>query len=131
MAKVVCDTDVLIDYFDESKPRHLDTVRELEENIKLDNVLISAVTKMELILGAANKRELNAINKKLSRFSILLFNQEITSLSINILQTYRLSHGLAIPDCLIAASTIQSGLQLFTYNIKDFKFIPKLELYQH
>jgi predicted nucleic acid-binding protein len=50
MAKVVCDTDVLIDYFDESKPRHLDTVRELEENISLDNVLISAVTKMELII---------------------------------------------------------------------------------
>jgi hypothetical protein len=108
----------------------LDTVRELEENISLDNVLISAVTKMELILGATNKRELNAINKKLSRFSILLFNQEVTSLSINILQTYRLSHGLAIPDCLIAASTIQSGFQLFTYNIKDFKFIPKLGLYQ-
>ncbi len=106
MAKVICDTDVMIDYFDESKPRHADTVRELEENISLDNVLISAVTKMELILGATNKRELNVINKKLSRFSILLINQEITSLSISLLQAYRLSHGLAIPDCLIAASTI-------------------------
>jgi hypothetical protein len=40
MAKVICDTDVMIDYFDKSKPCHADTVKELEGNISLDNVLM-------------------------------------------------------------------------------------------
>lgn len=40
-----------------------------------------------------------------------------------------LSHGLAIPDALIAATSLETGLRLFTYNVRDFKFIKGLNLY--
>ncbi len=46
------------------------------------------------------------------------------------MQSYRLSHGLALADAMIAATAIQTELELFTYNTRDFKFITKLGLYQ-
>lgn len=127
--KIICDTDVLIDYFDVSQKRHLETKFILEQNIGFSNILISSITKMELILGATNKADLNATSKKLNRFSVLLINEAINLRAIDLVQTYRLSHGLALADAMIAATAIQTELELFTYNTKDFKFISKLTLY--
>ncbi|MDR6782717.1 putative nucleic acid-binding protein [Pedobacter africanus] len=58
--KIICDTDVLIDYFDASQKRHSETKIILDQNIGLSNILISSITKMELILGATNKADLTA-----------------------------------------------------------------------
>lgn len=51
---IICDTDVLIDFFDTTKPRHQNTKNIIENQISLENIVISAITKMELLLGAAN-----------------------------------------------------------------------------
>lgn len=45
--KVICDTDVLIEFFDEKKARHSQTVSSLKK-IGIENILISAISKMEL-----------------------------------------------------------------------------------
>lgn len=127
--KIICDTDVLIDYFDATKKRHQETKLILELNIGFSNILISSITKMELLLGATNKADLNIISKKLHRFSVILINESINLRAIDLVQTYRLSHGLALADSIIAATAIQTELGLFTYNTKDFKFISKLSLY--
>jgi len=129
--KVICDTDVLIDYFDVSQKRHQKTKLILEQNIGFQNILISSITKMELILGATNKADLHTISKNLNRFSVLLINESINLRAIDLVQSYRLSHGLALADAMIAATAIQTELQLFTYNTKDFKFISKLSLYAY
>ncbi len=42
---------------------------------------------------------------------------------------FKLSHNLTIPDAIIGAMSIVSDLPLFTYNKKDFKFMPGIELY--
>jgi predicted nucleic acid-binding protein len=84
---------------------------------------------MELLSGATNKLDLNVINKKLSRFSIVLINERINLTAINLMQDFKLSHGLAIADSLIAATAIETELKLFTYNLKDFRFINDLALY--
>lgn len=34
-----------------------------------------------------------------------------------------------IPDALIAATALRHALPLFTLNVKDFRFIPGLQLY--
>jgi len=127
--KVICDTDVLIDYFDNNKVRHLKTKRLVEDEIGIDNVTMSAISKMELIAGAANKIELRLLNKNLYRLNILLINPEISSIALGLIENYKLSHGLNIPDALIAATAIYTNLNLFTYNIKDYKFINGLVLY--
>ncbi|TBO38863.1 type II toxin-antitoxin system VapC family toxin [Pedobacter kyonggii] len=127
--KIICDTDVSIDYFDKNKSRNVSTITLLETDIGLDNVIISSITKMELLSGATNKLDLNIINKKLSRFSIVLINERINLTAINLMQNFKLSHGLPIPDSLIAATAIETELKLFTYNLKDFRFISDLTLY--
>jgi len=126
---VICDTDVLIDYFDAGQLRHNDTKNIIEERISLNLVAISAITKMELLIGASNKTELNQIDKLTKRLGLLLINDEITRKALELIKTYRLSHGLAIPDAIIAATAIISELELFTYNQRDFKFISGLKLF--
>lgn len=125
--KIICDTDVMIDYWDKTKPRHTTTKSTLNESIELDNVVLSAVTKMELMLGATNKTDMARITKKLSRFNIALINNDITLQAFDLLQNYWLSHGLLLPDSIIAATALIADLKLFTYNIKDFKFISTIE----
>ena len=84
---------------------------------------------MELINGAGNKNELDRINRNTHQFKIALIDDVITQLAIQLLQNYRLSHGLALPDAIIASTAITLELELFTYNIKDYKFIDGLALY--
>jgi len=129
--KIICDTDVLIDFFDHQQPRHQQTKNIIEMEIGMENVLISSVTRMELLTGAANKTELNAIQKNLARFGTILITPEIDLKALELLVKYKLSHGLAFPDALIAATAQETGLKLFTYNLKDFRFIANLNLLQH
>ena len=128
--KIICDSDVMIDYFDLKSLRHTITKIKLEEEIGLENIMLSAISKLKLIAGATTKSDLLTIIKKLKRFSVILFFPTITSLSFELLETYKLSHGLALPDCLIAATVLKTDLEFFTYNTKDFKFIPKLRLHK-
>ena len=127
---IICDTDVMIDYWDERKARHATTKKILEEESGLDNVVLSAITKMELMSGATNKTNLNKINKKLHRYNIALINNDITLTGIELLSKYSLSHKLALADSLIASTAIVTKLRLFTYNVKDFKFISSLKLFK-
>ncbi|HEY4323167.1 MAG TPA: PIN domain-containing protein [Mucilaginibacter sp.] len=128
--KIICDTDVLIDLFDQAQSRDADTHIILEQKIGFENILISSVTKMELLLGAKSKADLLTIQKKLNRFSIVLINPSINLKAINLIESYRLSHGLALADALIAAIAIETEVKLFTYNTRDFKFITHLTLYK-
>jgi predicted nucleic acid-binding protein len=127
---VVCDTDVIIDYWNKNSKRHSATKTILENSIGVSDIILSAVTVMELINGAGNKNELDRINRDVHQFKIALIDNSITQSAIELLQDYRLSHGLAIPDALIATTAINLKSELFTYNTKDYKFIDDLSLYK-
>ena len=128
--KIICDTDVMIDYWDEAQARHIPTKKILENNIGLSNIVLSAITKMELLMGASNKSDQSKINKKLERFNIALINNDVTLRALELIQSYKLSHGLSIPDSLIASTALITDLELFTYNTKDFKFISGLRIFK-
>jgi len=119
----------MIDYWNRNNSRHSYTKEILENYIGLNNIVLSAITKMELILGAQNKNELVAINNNADKFNIASIDNNITNLAITFLQDYKLSHGLALPDAFIAATAQISGWELFTYNVKDYKFIKGLTLF--
>ena len=127
--KIICDTDVMIDYWDSNNPRYSITKTTLENSIELDHVMLSAITKMELMLGAISKNDMAKISKKLNRFDIVLINYAITIQSFDLIEKYRLSHGLSLPDSIIASTALIADLELFTYNTKDFKFVSGLKLF--
>jgi predicted nucleic acid-binding protein len=120
----------MIDYWDSRSPRHAQTKKLIDEHIQLSNIWLSAITSMELLVGAANKEALSIITKRVKRFNTFFLTKEITITSLSLLQEYRLRYGLAIPDSLIAATAIETNLELFTYNTKDFTFIDGLQLYK-
>jgi tRNA(fMet)-specific endonuclease VapC len=47
----------------------------------------------------------------------------------DLIERYAKSHSLQIPDALIAATSINHDLQLYTCNVKDFIFIEKIRLW--
>ncbi|MCU7693047.1 PIN domain-containing protein [Haoranjiania flava] len=112
MAKkfVISDTDVLIDCCDTASKRHAVIKTTLEKTTGLDNVIISAITKMLLLAGATNKSDEAKTNKQLLRQNTAFFNNEITLKAIERFKVYRLSHGLSIPDCMIAATCAVTGV---------------------
>lgn len=56
-------------------------------------------------------------------------HNEIANLSSQLIDVFSLSHNLEIPDGIIASTALIYDLPLFIHNVKDFKYIPKLKLY--
>jgi predicted nucleic acid-binding protein len=57
--------------------------------------------------------------------------KELILCDTNIFIAWFRGHGLLIPDAIIAATAISFNLKLFTYNTKDFIFIPGIRLYEY
>ncbi len=121
--KILCDTDVIIEYL-----KGNEETKEIFERLNKEEIGLSAITLMELYYGALNKRELNKIKKTLSTFNLFLITEEITEIAIKLIEQYSKSHGLKIPDALIASTAICYDIELWTYNVKDFRFIKNLKL---
>ena len=93
------------------------------------NVLIPSVSIMELYQGMENKKELKAMQAKIAHYNVLHFNEHVSEKAIELIHTFRLSHNLQIPDAIIGAMSVIYKIPLFTYNRKDFKFIPAIQLF--
>ena len=120
---VLCDTNILINLFN----GNAETLASLN-NIGLDNIAISDITVMELYQGMGNKAELLQMKKKLKFYDSIQKDIQTSVLATELIEKFRLSHSLQIPDAIIGATAIIHQIPLFTYNIKDFNFMPDLQL---
>jgi predicted nucleic acid-binding protein len=59
---------------------------------------------------------------------VLKLSDQISDKEIDLLLQYRLSHGLAIPDALIAATAITFNQSFISKNQRDYRFISGLRL---
>lgn len=119
----LCDTNVFIYAFNGRK----DTIDKLTE-IGLTNIVLSSVCVMELYRGMSNAVELAQLKKKIKYFDVWEINNDVSKLATKLIENYRLSHGLQIPDAFIGATAIVHQTPLFTYNIKDFHFMPGIKI---
>jgi predicted nucleic acid-binding protein len=122
---ILCDTNILIAWLKGDK----ETIKILQ-TIGLENLLIPSISFMELIQGTRNKNELLKLKQKIKNYNIIHFNDVTSKLAITLVENFFLSHGLLIPDAIIAATAITFNYKLFTFNLKDFKFLPGIQLYQ-
>ncbi len=124
MVELLFDTDILIDV-----GRGIaNAVEFLNHTLTALSVGVSCVTQMELLVGARDKAEQRQIGRFLNQFEIVPINTVISTTTVGLIETYRLSHGLAIPDGLIAATALHLNVPLLTKNVRDFKFIKGLQL---
>jgi hypothetical protein len=98
----IVDTDILIDFALQIS-KAIDCLDGLEQNSVL---AVSVITQMELFVGCRNKIELGNTKRFLQRLQVLKLSDQFSDKAIGLLLQYRLSHGLAIPDALIAATAI-------------------------
>jgi len=118
----VLDTNVLIEILKNNQQ----TIKQVES--LSPPLFVSVISAMELIYGALNNKELKKLQQFLSLFTIIQLNEKVSQQAFALIAKYAKSHTLDIPDALIAASCLENNKILFTYNRKDFCFIPKLTL---
>ncbi len=118
----VLDTNVLIEILKNNQQ----TIKQVES--LPPPLFVSIISAMELIYGALNNKELKKLQQFLSLFTIIQLNEKVSLQAFSLIVKYGKSHTLDIPDALIAASCLENNKILFTYNRKDFRFIPNLTL---
>lgn len=100
------------------------SVRNFVENL---DAVVDATIYIECIQGSKSNHEKRIIKKYLDNFPLLPITPEASMLAIELIDSYSNSHGLLLPDALIAASALENDLTVLTYNINDFKFIQDLK----
>jgi len=123
---VLCDTDVIIEYFNNNRE-----LIELLESLGVENLVITPITRAEIQQGARNRLHLSRINKELDKFPVLDIDSSISIKFAELFERYILSNKCSIPDMLNAASAICYSIQFVTMNMKDFRYISGLHLIVH
>ena len=121
---ILCDTNIFIEIY----RGNIDVIR-IFKTIEQQNVAISDVSCAELLFGARNKKELQVIRKDINKLTVLSIQTDISVLAVQLVERYALSHKLALPDALIAATAIYHEIELYTLNIKDFRFLESVKLF--
>ena len=116
----IVDTDILVDAL-RKVTKAITFLRGAERYLT-----VTAITQMELIQGCRNMAELRRVEQFLRRFAARGLSDPIGRIGVSLMRRYRLSHGLLLPDALIAATALEHGVTLYTKNVRHFRMIPAL-----
>jgi hypothetical protein len=85
---------------------------------------------LELYQGAQGARELRTIERFLTvNFpTVLPISTTASRLAVDLVRRYSLSHGLSLPDALIAAIVLSAKATLVSGNHRDFVYIRGLQV---
>jgi len=105
----------------------------LKASVRIDGAAslhLSAVSYMELLKGARDKREQKAIQGFLRDlgFEQLPVTSAICHRAVIYVEEFALSSGLELADALIAATACEHGIELCTANDKHYHIITDLNL---
>ena len=78
---------------------------------KGQNIAISVMSSMELVIGCRNKREFNKTSKFLADFIVIDISIPISKRAYQLMLQFNMSHGLIIPDAFIAATALEENLE--------------------
>lgn len=123
MSGTLLDTTVLIDL----SRGNLDAAEFIDTATNSQTPLfVSVISAMELIVGCRNKGEIAKAQKLIARFTLLHLSPADTAKAFDLIVTYSKSHGLMIPDALIAATALTHNLELATDNDRHFTMLSSL-----
>jgi predicted nucleic acid-binding protein len=116
------DTDVLIDVA-KGHPAAVDYVNGLQAPWS-----VSAITAMELLVGARDQRDVEKIDELLMTFPAVPLSSAIGTTAYHLLKQFSRADGLRVFDAIIAATAIEDSRTLVTRNRKHFRMISDLSL---
>lgn len=118
MSTYLVDTTVLVDV-----QRHR---LEAAQFLKNNDIVVSYVTSLEMLVGVKNREDMLKTNKLLMGLAIHSGNEKISEKAIEIIKKYRLKIGIGIYDAILAATAIELKMILITDNLKHFRQIEGL-----
>jgi predicted nucleic acid-binding protein len=121
LVSVLLDTSILIDYI-----RRVPTAVAWLGSLPAAPC-ISVISVLELHVGARSQqeeKEIEVICAPLRRLPII---EEIAKSGGSFMRHFGKSHGIDVPDAIIAATAEHHGLKLATLNVKHFPMFPKLK----
>lgn len=122
---ILVDTDVWVDCL-----RGLPAATEWLRGHSNEKFAIPGVVAMELLLGSRDQSDLLNIQKFIGSFEIVWPEAAEFKRAFDLLAMLKLSSGIGIPDCLIAAMALTRQLRLYTFNTKHFQVVDGLDLQQ-
>lgn len=120
---ILLDTDVMIDVLRQFPPA-VGWFNSLDP----ERVAVTFFTMMELVEGARDQQALRRVNSLLTPVRQYFADEAVQRHALELLGTYRLSHGLGLIDALIAATALRLDVPLYSFNHKHFSVVPRLEL---
>jgi predicted nucleic acid-binding protein len=107
--RALFDTNILVDY--------LNGVSEARDELaQHDQRIISVITWAEVLVGARDEADEQAIRAYLSTFDVADVDREVAEQAVRL----RRANRLRLPDALIWATARRHGALLVTRNTKDF-----------
>ena len=117
------DTNVLVDCLRGTIP-----AQKWLQELAQQPFAVPAVAAMELVMGCRDRADLERIQRFLATFEVIWPEASEFAAAYQLLLNHRLSSGINIPDCLIAATAITRGARLYTFNFKHFRAVPGLDV---
>lgn len=123
MTRKLLDTTVLIDLArgDHRAADFVDSERRAGNDLCL-----SVVSGMEPIVGCRDKAEVERMSRLIEDFTQIDLNPVVSRRAYDLIVLFSRSHGLVIPDALIAGTALTEDIQLVTHNVRHFETIPGL-----
>lgn len=114
--KMIVDTNIFIDFLKGNK----DAVHFIQKN---QPVSTSVVIVSELYSGVKTKAEMNELSSFLSFVNKIDVTEAIARKAGLLRRKYHKSHGIKIPDAIIAATAEQQGVPIATLDKKHFSVL--------
>jgi predicted nucleic acid-binding protein len=112
------DADVCIDLL-RRRPEALTWFDALDEPPS-----VSGFVAMELLAGCQSRIEWREVESFLDDLNIVWASEQAANEAMTIFLLFRLSHGIGVLDCLIAATAKEQGGTLYTFNRRHFRPLP-------
>ncbi|MBO6585087.1 MAG: type II toxin-antitoxin system VapC family toxin [Gracilimonas sp.] len=114
--KMIVDTNIFIDFLKGNE----DAVHFIQKN---QPVSTSVVVVSELYSGVKTKAEMNELGSFLSFVNKIDVTEAIARKAGLLRRKYHKSHGIKIPDAIIAATAEQQGVPIATLDKKHFSVL--------
>lgn len=122
--RILVDSDVVIDI----GRNHPPAVSWAASAAASGVLTVAGFTAMELIQYCRNRAEQDRSVKLASNFGLLWPDENGCRKGLDLFRQFHLSHSLGMTDALIAATALNHGLALHSFNRKHFGVVPGLTL---
>jgi predicted nucleic acid-binding protein len=120
VTQALLDTDVLIDFL-------RGNVQATRIVLDLEKSYVSAISVAELYAGVRSTKEASVLNTLIQDLIVLDVTAAVAQAAGEIKAQFFPSHGVGLPDALIAATAQANRLNLLTLNVKHFPMLVGLK----